>query len=65
MNDFQFDEEILTVPETADFLKIGRVSAYNLFNSKSFPSFKIGKSLRVCKSDLLYFVRNNLMQQAC
>ena len=63
MNDLKFDNEILTVQETAVFLKICRVNAYNLFNNKDFPSFKIGKSLRVCKSDLLHFGRNGRVQQ--
>jgi predicted DNA-binding transcriptional regulator AlpA len=63
MKDLQFDNEILTVQEAAAFLKICRVNAYGLFNRKDFPSFKIGKSLRVCKSDLIYFVRNSSVQQ--
>jgi predicted DNA-binding transcriptional regulator AlpA len=53
-------DEILTVEDTAKFLKICRVNAYNLFNSTNFPSFKIGRSLRVCKSDLINYVRTNL-----
>lgn len=53
-------DEVLTVEETSKFLKICRVNAYNLFNSSNFPSFKIGKSLRVCKSDLINYVRTNL-----
>jgi len=62
MDKIQTIEEILTVQETAMYLKICRVNAYNLFNRKDFPSFKIGKSLRVCKSDLISFVRNTLVQ---
>ncbi|MCB2313635.1 helix-turn-helix domain-containing protein [Clostridium tagluense] len=56
-------EEILTVEATAKYLKICRVNAYNLFHSESFPCFRIGKSLRVCRTDLIYFVRNTLVQQ--
>ena len=63
MNDVKFDNEVLTVSDTAKYLKICRVNAYALFKCKNFPSFKIGKSKRVLKSDLLYFVQNTLMNK--
>lgn len=53
-------EEILTVEETAKYLKICRVNAYNLFNTNGFPCIRIGKSMRVYKTDLLEFVRHKL-----
>ncbi|MCH3965515.1 MAG: helix-turn-helix domain-containing protein [Clostridium sp.] len=56
-------DEILTVKETAAFLKICRTKAYEIFGKQEFPSFKIGKSLRVRKKDLLNYllahIKNN------
>lgn len=60
MNDWKFNSEILTVVETATYLKICRVNAYKLFNSEGFPCFKIGKSLRIHKNDLLQWLKANL-----
>lgn len=37
----------LTVEETAEYLNIGRKTAYELVNSKGFPSFRIGKRILV------------------
>lgn len=52
-------DEILTVNETATLLKICRVNAYALFNKRGFPCFRIGKSLRIYKKDLLNYFKNN------
>ena len=37
----------LTVEEMAEYLNIGRKTAYELVNSKGFPSFRIGKRILV------------------
>ena len=60
MDQYNHYDEILTVEQTAEYLKICRVNAYNLFNSKNFPRFKIGRSMRVIKSDLLEYIKTNL-----
>jgi len=39
--------KVLTVAEVAKRLKIGRNKVYELFNQRDFPSFKLGKNLRV------------------
>lgn len=44
--------EVLTVSELASTLKIGKSRAYELVNQKDFPSFRIGKNIRVSKADL-------------
>lgn len=64
MEDAKISDEILTVNETAKFLKICRVNAYNLFNRKNFPSFRIGKSLRIRKQDLLKYISTNLISSS-
>jgi excisionase family DNA binding protein len=38
---------VLTVPEMAKYLDIGKDQAYTLANRADFPAFKIGKQIRV------------------
>ena len=38
---------LLTVDELADYLRIGRTSAYELCRKLGFPAIKIGRSIRV------------------
>lgn len=64
MENISATEEILTVKETAVYLKICRVNAYDLFHSQGFPCFKIGKSLRISKTDLLQWVKVNLSNKS-
>lgn len=42
-----FEDEILTVKEIMNLLKISRAYAYRLMKSKQFPVMTIGSSLRV------------------
>ena len=44
--------EILTVDELARLLKVSKPIAYELANRDDFPSFKIGKSIRIYQSGL-------------
>lgn len=44
--------KILTVDELASLLKISKPVAYELVNRSDFPSFKIGKSIRVYQAGL-------------
>ena len=41
---------VLTVTEVGKRLKVGRNTAYDLFNQRSFPSFRIGKKLRITEA---------------
>ena len=45
--------EIFTVNDLADLLKISSPVAYELVARNDFPSFKIGKSIRIYKSELM------------
>ena len=45
--------EILTVDDLAGLLKISKPVAYDLANRDDFPSFKIGKSIRIYQSGLV------------
>ena len=44
--------EAITVDELANLLKISKPVAYELVNSEGFPSFRIGKTIRVDKQGL-------------
>jgi len=45
--------EILTIPEISKLLKISRSKAYALTKEQGFPIIRMGKSIRVIKSELL------------
>lgn len=47
---------VLTVPEAADALRIGRNTAYNLVRCKKLRSVKAGRQLRIPKSALLEYL---------
>ena len=44
---------ILTVPETAEYLKLSKSKVYNLVQRNQIPHLKIGKNVRIRRSDLL------------
>lgn len=44
--------ECLTPKQVVDILNMKQAFVYELFNSKDFPSFKIGGSWRVKRDDL-------------
>ena len=48
--------EILTVNELADLLKISKPIAYDLAARNDFPSFRIGKTIRIYKSELVKWI---------
>lgn len=56
----RINDEIMTVKDVSEFLKICRVNAYALFNRVDFPYFSIGTSKRIRKQDLLEYLENNL-----
>ncbi len=45
-------DEILTIREVADYLKIGERTAYRLAQEGALPAFKVGGSWRVRRVDL-------------
>ena len=49
-------EELLTVDETADALRLGRTRTNELLWSKTLPSVKIGRRRLVRRADLDAFV---------
>jgi len=44
---------VLTVEQVRDILQIGTTSAYDLFASGQFPVVRIGRQMRVAKTEFL------------
>lgn len=51
--------ELLTVMEMAEFLRISRSKAYNIVKQENFPKIKIDKSIRIIKAELLKWLQNS------
>ena len=49
---------MLSVPDVADVLGIGRANAYELVRSEGFPALKIGSRIIVPKDDFILWIRN-------
>ncbi len=49
---------VLSVPELAKVLGIGRNAAYSLVNSGEIRSIRIGKNIRIPQSALMDFLNN-------
>ena len=47
---------VMTVPEMAEILHIGRNSAYALVNSGAIRSIRIGRNIRIPQSALLEYL---------
>lgn len=43
---------VLTVPEVARLLRIGRAAAYELANRKDFPTIRVGRTIRIPREAL-------------
>lgn len=47
---------ILTVPQLAEFLNIGRNAAYDLVNSNQIKVIRIGKNIRIPRHAVLAYL---------
>jgi len=47
---------LLTVAETAELLRIGKNTAYELVHRQDFPAVRIGRVIRVPKDALLKWI---------
>ena len=59
---------LITVLEMANMLKISRSKAYSLIKEKDFPLVKIGKCIRIKKDELLKWLhiwKNRAKMQIC
>lgn len=51
---------MLSVPQVAEILGIGRAHAYELVKSKGFPSINIGNRIIVPKDEFVLWIKNQL-----
>ena len=49
----KLENDLITVPEMASFLKISRSKAYDLIKQNDFPIIRIGKCIRISKKAIL------------
>ncbi len=52
-------DEILTLQEMAELLKLPRSTAYKLVQERAIPGKKVGRHWRFVRSDLLAFLRTH------
>jgi len=52
-------EEFLSIQDLQTILKCGRTTAYSLVNRKAIRATRVGKSLRIRRSDLERFIEEN------
>lgn len=45
-------EELLTVEQVQEFLKVGRTFAYSIVRSGELPSYRVGRLLRIRRQDV-------------
>lgn len=48
-----FEDEILTAPEVAKYLKVCNAKVYYMIKRNEIPHFRIGKNVRIRKSDFM------------
>ena len=56
-------DEVMTVTEVAELLKQSRTIVYQLIMSGEIPSYKLGKSRRIRKSDVESWIANRVVAQ--
>ena len=49
--------DIITVPELAKILRIGRNGAYDLVNSGQVKSVRVGNQIRIPKASVIEFLK--------
>jgi excisionase family DNA binding protein len=58
MVDETMNDEILTLKEVADYLKLAEKTAYRLAAEGKLPGFKVGGSWRFKKEDILQWIED-------
>jgi excisionase family DNA binding protein len=57
-------EQLLTVEETADLLRVSRSSVYGMLDREELPSIKLGKSRRIPRRAVAELVETALSGKA-
>ncbi|MBK8903131.1 MAG: helix-turn-helix domain-containing protein [Anaerolineaceae bacterium] len=55
-------EPILTVSETAAYLKLSKSKVYLMVQKNQIPHLKMGKSVRIRERDLLAWIEEQIVQ---
>ena len=55
-------EEIMTIPEIADYLKLSKSKVYKMVQKGDIPSIKIGKSVRLRRTDFVDWMMEELLK---
>lgn len=53
-------DEVMTIPEVAEYLKVTRQTVHRLMKSGKLKAFKIGRSTRILKSEIEKFVEGRM-----
>jgi putative molybdopterin biosynthesis protein len=53
------EEELLTVEQVKELLKVGRTFAYSLVKSGELPSYRVGRLLRIRRTDVEQWLEHN------
>ena len=55
---------MLSVPDVADVLGIGRANAYELVRSEGFPALKIGSRIIVPKDEFISWIKKQTAEKS-
>jgi excisionase family DNA binding protein len=55
---------MLSVPDVADVLGIGRANAYELVRSEGFPAIKIGNRIIVPKDEFISWIKRQTTEKS-
>jgi excisionase family DNA binding protein len=53
-------DEVMTIPEVADYLKVTRQTIHKLIKSGKLKVFKIGRSTRILRSEVERFIQEQM-----
>ena len=53
------EEELLTIEQVQELLKVGRTFAYSLVKSGELPSYRVGRLLRIRRTDVEQWLEHN------
>jgi len=53
-------DEVMTIPEVADHLKVTRQTIHKLMKEGKIKTFKIGRSTRILRSEIERFIQEQI-----
>ena len=56
------NNDLMTVAELAEFLRVGRTTAYKLVKEGTIPSVRFGKQIRILKRDILAVAKQQKLE---